>query len=216
MDQFLFVVYFVTIVFFSFFIIKYSLSSLKKSKYRTLVLVLVILSQVLFLPLLISTRFMPGTVKRYMALGVEQIEQRINEVEPDYTNKVLEKDKIIDFLQSSKEIQQYFNTYTEDFPFIVYLFGANTYLYFLEKFTDNIEENMLHFEKKNIPFTLHNILSFLNEETIVKIDRMMNSIALVLFILSVLTNALILLLAVAVKKQWIKTENYIVYGEGIH
>lgn len=216
MDQFLFVVYFVTIVFFSFFIIKYSLSSLKKSKYRTLVLVLVILSQVLFLPLLISTRFMPGTVKQYMSLGVEQIEQRINEEEPDYTNKVLEKDKIIDFLQSSKEIQHYFNTYTEDFPFIVYLFGANTYLYFLEKFTDNIEENMLHFEKKNIPFTLHNILSFLNEETIVKIDRMMNSIALVIFILSVLTNVLILLLAVAVKKQWIKTENYIVYGEGIH
>lgn len=215
MEHFLFAFYFVFIVLFSFFIIKYSLSSLKKSKYRTLVLVLVVFSQVVFLPLLISTRFLSGAVNRYMALGIEQMEQKINEIVPDYTNEVLEKDQIIAFLQDSKDLQHYFNTYTEDNHFIVHLLGANTYLFFLEKFTEGVEDNLQLFEKKNIPFTLHNILSFLNEESVAKIDRMMNNTAFVLFVLSVLANALILLLAVAVKKQWIKTESHIVYGDGV-
>ena len=141
---------------------------------------------------------------------------KLNEISPDYTNQVLDKEKISTFLQDTKQVRFNFNEYTEGVSFITRILGIDTYMFFYEDFAENLDNNIQLFEKNNIPFTMHNILQYIKDEAGVRINVIVGNIMLVLFFLSLVVDGLILLFVVAMKKRWIDFDKKsIIFGEDI-
>ena len=100
--------------------------------------------------------------------------------------------------------------------FLTRILGVDAYLSFFEAFADNIDNNIRFFEEKGIPFNIHNILQYIKDESDVKVKDIVSVISFVLFILSMIIYALVVLYVVAIKKQWIDTDNKsIVYGDNV-
>lgn len=216
MDIFLFIVYVVAVLGLPYFIIKYILATLDKSKYRTLAIVVSVLSCVIFFSFLISARFIPGKVSEYISYGIKITENKLNEISPGYTEQLLDKEKIKNMLQDTKQMRHNLNEYTNDVSFLTRILGVDAYLSFFEAFADNIDNNIRFFEEKGIPFNIHNILQYIKDESDVKLKDIVSVISFVLFILSMIIYALVVLYVVAIKKQWIDTDNKsIVYGDNV-
>lgn len=216
MDIFLFIIYTVVVLGLPYFIIKYIISTLDNSKYRTLAIVVSALSCVIFLSLQISTRFIPGKVRGYISYGINITENKLNEISPGYTEQVLDKEKIKTMLQDTKQMRHNLEEYTQDVSFITRIIGVDAYLSFFEAFADNIDNNIRLFEEKKIPFNIHNILQYIKEESEVNIQRVVSGISLTLFILSMVVYALVMLYVIAIKKKWIDTDKKsVVFGDNV-
>lgn len=200
----------------SYFVVRYTLKVLNKSKYRTLIVVMTVFFSSVFVLFLILTRFIPNAVVEYISSGINITENKLNEISPDYTNQVLDKEKISTFLQDTKQVRFNFNEYTEGVSFITRILGIDTYMFFYEDFAENLDNNIQLFEKNNIPFTMHNILQYIKDEAGVRINVIVGNIMLVLFFLSLVVDGLILLFVVAMKKRWIDFDKKsIIFGEDI-
>ena len=200
----------------SYFVVRYTLKVLNKSKYRTLIVVMTVFFSSVFVLFLILTRFIPNAVVEYVSSGINITENKLNEISPDYTNQVLDKEKISTFLQDTKQVRFNFNEYTEGVSFITRILGIDTYMFFYEDFGENLDNNIQLFEKNNIPFTMHNILQYIKDEAGVRINVIVGNIMLVLFFLSLVVDGLILLFVVAMKKRWIDFDKKsIIFGEDI-
>lgn len=200
----------------SYFVVRYTLKVLNKSKYRTLIVVMTVFFSSVFVLFLILTRFIPNAVVEYVSSGINITENKLNEISPDYTNQVLDKEKISTFLQDTKQVRFNFNEYTEGVSFITRILGIDTYMFFYEDFAENLDNNIQLFEKNNIPFTMHNILQYIKDEAGVRINVIVGNIMLVLFFLSLVVDGLILLFVVAMKKRWIDFDKKsIIFGEDI-
>lgn len=200
----------------SYFVVRYTLKVLNKSKYRTLIVVMTVFFSSVFVLFLILTRFIPNAVVEYVSSGINITENKLNEISPDYTNQVLDKEKISTFLQDTKQVRFNFNEYTEGVSFITRILGIDTYMFFYEDFAENLDNNIQLFEKNNIPFTMHNILQYIKDEVGVRINVIVGNIMLVLFFLALVVDGLILLFVVAMKKRWIDFDKKsIIFGEDI-
>lgn len=216
MDIFLFIIYIAIILALPYFLIKYILGTLDKSKYRALAIVVIVVSCIIFLPLLISTRFIPGAVTEFVSAGINITERKLNEISPGYTEQILDKEKIRNMLQDTKQMKHNLNEYTQDVSFLTRLLGVDAYLSFFESFADKLDENIILFEQKNLPFTIHNILQYIQEETDTKINGIVGVISFVLFLISIIVYALVLFYVYAIKKKWIDIEHKsVIYGDNI-
>lgn len=216
MDIFLFIIYIIVVLGIPYFVIKYVLSTLDKSKYRTLAIVLSIVSCIIFVALLISTRYIPGAVNQYIDAGVNITENKLNEISPGYTEQILDKEKIRNILLDSKQMKHNLNEYTQDVSFITRFMGIDAYLDYFEDFAEKLDENIIFFEQKNIPFTIHNILQYIKNESVVKIEEIVATISLILFIISVVVYSLVLFYVYAIKRKWIDVDHKsVIYGDNI-
>lgn len=216
MDIFLFIIYIIAVVALPYFIIKYTLKTLDKSKYRTFAIVVLVLSCIIFFMLLISTRFIPGAVKDYVNAGINITENKLNEISPGYTDQVLDKEKIKNMLQDTKQMRHNLKEYTQGASFITSIIGVDVYLSFFEVFASKLDDNIALFEQRNVPFTIHNILQYIQDETNVETKRIVAIIALSLFLNSLIIYGLVLLFVFAIKKKWINVEyKSVIYGDNV-
>lgn len=216
MDTFLFTIYVIAILLIPVFIVRYTLNTLEKSKFRRLAVVVTIIFCVVFSFLLLSLRFIPAAVNEYLIAGINITENKLNEISPGYTNQVLDKEKIKSILNDTKQMKHNLNEYTHDVSFITRIIGVNIYLSFFEDFVDGIDENILLFEQRNVPFTIHNILQLIQEKTYSKIEGIVGVTSLIVFVLSLIIYLLVILYVFAIKKRWIDIySKSVVYGDNV-
>lgn len=216
MGVFLIILYSIILAGSAYGIVYYCINNLKKNKYRLIVIALPVIACVVFIPLIILTSAIPSRANRAIEYGITITETKLNEVSPDYTNKVLDKEKAKTILQDGKQMRQNLNEYNSNVSFLTRVIGFDIYLELIESFVNDIDIRLRDFESRNEPFTIHNILKYIQEETNVGVKDTARTIAMVLFIIACFIMTASILLAIAMKLKWIDpAKKSIVFGDNI-
>lgn len=186
---------------------------LPASNEKKIFIAITIIGILLFETLLFFVSSIPRKADNLLSTGIATIESKINEISPEYSDEVLNPEKIKSLIADTKQIRFYLNENAE-VNFVVRMIGLNTYVSLLEKIGDNTESYLKEFESKNIPFTLHNIFDFLQQESRTSILKIVKIIEMVVVIVA-LVFYLILLIGYFANRKNLLTPNSssVTFGE---
>ncbi len=168
---------------------------------------------VLLETLFIASAFIPGSADKLISQGIVSIETNVNNISPNYTNEVLDVEKVKSLISDTKQIRYYMNE-NQEVNFVAKLLGLGVYLGFAENFTAHIESNFVEFQKAKIPFTLHNIFNFIHEKSTNSIIRTTKTIQTVIIIVAFVFFLMLLLAYFINKKGLLASKNDgVIFGE---
>jgi len=183
------------------------------SSYKGLLIAADVVLGLVFCILLILSVFIPQRVNSMLTESCEYMEQQINIIQPDYTNKVLDDSTLKELMQNEKHISVYLNE-NDTASLMVRLIGVKSYLKTLDAFISNMDDHLYYFEKNNIPLTLHNIFGYTQEVSQIAIIKVVKIIQWIIVVFAILFYMLWLLLFCAIKYEWIEKPTT-TYGEQI-
>lgn len=163
--------------------------------------------------LLILSAFIPQRVNSMLTESCEYMEQQINIIQPDYTNKVLDDRTLKELMQNEKHVSVYLNE-NDTVSLMVRLVGVKSYLKTLDAIISNMDDHLYYFETNNIPLTLHNIFGYTQEVSQTTILKVVKIIQWIIVVFAILLYLLWLLLFCAIKYEWIEKPTT-TYGEQI-
>lgn len=103
----------------------------------------------IFCTLLILSAFIPQRVNSMLTESCEYMEQQINIIQPDYTNKVLDDSTLKELMQNEKHVSVYLNE-NDTANLFIRLVGVKSYLVALDAIVSNMDEHLCYFEKNNV------------------------------------------------------------------
>ncbi len=167
----------------------------------------------LFCPLLIHSAFIPKKVNTMLTESCIYMEQQINIIQPNYTEKVLDDSTIKELIKNEKHISVYLNE-NDTANLFIRLVGVRSYLIALDAIVSNMDEHLCYFEKNNIPLTLHNIFEYTQEISQQYIIRAVKILQWLIVSLAMLSYLAWIILFCAIKYNWIEKPT-VTYGEQI-
>ncbi|MDR1543167.1 MAG: hypothetical protein LBS50_01900 [Prevotellaceae bacterium] len=185
------------------------------SNEKKIFIAITIVGTVLFETLFIASAFIPSMADKLISQGIVSIETNINTISPNYTNEVLDVDKVKSLISDTKQIRYYMNE-NPNANFIVKAIGLGAYIGFAEDFCDHIEGNFIKFQKSEIPFTLHNIFDFIHQQSAKPVLKAAKIIETVVLIISTVFY-IVLLIAYFVNKKGLltPTNKSVTFGEEV-
>ncbi|MDR1592786.1 MAG: hypothetical protein LBS16_07930 [Prevotellaceae bacterium] len=191
----------------------YLLLPMPPSNEKKIFIAITIVGTVLFESLFIASAFIPRKIDKLIVQGIGSIELNINTISPNYTDEVLDADKVKSLIADTKQIRYYMNE-NPNANFIVKAIGLGAYMGFAEDFCDHIEDNFIEFQKSEIPFTLHNIFDFIHKKSAVPVLKTTKIIETVVLIVAGLFYSLILIAFFANQKGlFTPTNKSVTFGE---
>lgn len=184
------------------------------SSAKKIFIAVTILGTLLFEALFIASAFIPNKIDKLLAQGIVSIENNINEISSDYTNEVLSPEKVKLLIADTKQIK-YSLKENPEAGFIVKTIGLNTYLSYLEDFSDGVDGHLREFEAQGIPFTLHNIFDYLKKQTIEPVLSATKVIEIIILSLAAVFFVVLIVCFVCHKNGWLSSSEKITFGEGV-
>jgi len=154
---------------------------MSKSTEKNIVFVVLILGTIIFETLFIVSACIPNKVNVILSESIINIENQMNEISEEYTDQVLDSEKVKALISDSKQIRSYLDN-RSDVNFFIEIIGINTYIAYLEDFRDEVDKHLQEFEASGTPFTLHNIFDYLLEQSktpVLKATKIIEIIVLV-------------------------------------
>lgn len=207
------------VIFFSFLIVivpalivHFFIKGMPNSITKKMFFVITIVATVIFEAFFIVVAMIPNKADSLIVAGITVVESNINEISPDFTNTVQSKEKIYNVISGTKQTIQQIND-SKEAGFVLRLIGIRAYVRGIDLFCENIEANMSKFESSGKPFTVHNILNFVREESKPNILYGTKILQIVILSLSLLVFLSILFWILADRKGWAQSSANVVYGE---
>ena len=214
MNSFIFILYLCIVITIPYFIIRYCMKNLQKTTNRTVVIILSVVTGLVAAGILYINKKIPGITESLITKGITITEQKLNEISPDYTEQVLEKDKIETFLSDKKQFELNLKSYTDDVNFLIRIWGVDIFITLLEEFNSQLDTHMKEFSSLEIPFTLHNIFIYIKEKTSITISNACAKAGNIIMIITLIAYLLVWIMAYATLKGWVSDNGKsIVYGE---
>lgn len=183
------------------------------SNEKKIFIVSTIVGTILFEALFIATAFIPSKAEQLISQNIVLIEGKINTISPNYTDEVLDVEKVKTLISDTKQIRTYINE-NSDVNFIIRIIGVSAYLGYVEDFCDHIESNFLEFQEFGIPFTLHNIFNFMLDKTASPILKTTKVLEIIILVVTGLFFLFLIIFYFLHKKGVLATTNKsIVFGE---
>lgn len=167
----------------------------------------------LFCILLIHSAFIPNKINSMLTESCNYMEQQINIIQPDYTDKVLDNSTLKELIKNEKHISVYLNE-NDTANLFIRLVGVKSYLVALDAIVSNMDEHLCYFEKNNIPLTLHNIFEYTQEISQQYIIKVVKILQWLIVSLAMLLYLAWIILFCAIKYNWIEKPT-VTYGEQI-
>lgn len=188
---------------------------LKKSTLKFFIFSVTILATLIVTFLFAGSSFLPKKINRFIDYEMVYIENQINQISPDYTQKVLDTETVNKLISDSRQIRSYLES-NEEVGFVVRNIGVGAYLSYLENFVENVDFYLYEFESTGTPFTLHNIFLSIKDKSQQPILKTVKIIEIIILVFGLIVNVLLLIWAVALKKGWMGDSNDgVVFGDDV-
>lgn len=163
--------------------------------------------------LLILCTLIPSKMDTGTQKGIQTFEEYLNAVSPDFCDQVLDKEQLRQVISDSRSLRTYLDDNTE-VNWIVKAVGVNTYISYLESFANGIDTHLTAFEATEQPFTLHNILTYVQTESHQPVCTATIVLEIVVFVFMLLAFGVIYFLYISEQKGWFK-ETSVTFGDNI-
>lgn len=154
-----------------------------EQKQKAWVIILAILSLVVTDSLFIATHSLPEKVDHLIAVELDNVESMLNNTQPGLTDQVMDPSSLQTTLADSKQLLSHANTDTS-VGWIVRLIGARKYTKALEKIVCNTDDFIAAFQATGQPVTIHNVLTYTQEQMDSPILNAVRTLQIVILILS--------------------------------
>lgn len=193
--------------------VRYVLQPAPDFSYKKLLVVGTVLAPIIGVLLLVLCALLPSKMEQGMQKGIQTFELYLNSISPDYCNQVLEKEQLRRVLSDSRSLRTYLDE-NADVNFIVKAVGVNAYISYMESFANGIDNHLTAFEATEQPFTIHNILAYIDVQSREPILKATVWIEVAVFILILLYFGFIYFFYLSEQKGWFK-ESSVTFGENI-
>lgn len=154
-----------------------------ENKQKVWVIILAIISLIVSDTLLIATHSLPEKANKLIALELVNVESMLNNTQPGLIDQVMDPSSLRATLADSKQLLSQVNADTS-VGWIVRLIGARKYTKALENIACNTDDFIAAFQATGQPVTIHNVLTYTQEQMDSPILNAVRTSQIVILILS--------------------------------
>lgn len=154
-----------------------------ENKQKVWVIILAIISLIVSDTLLIATHSLPEKANKLIALELVNVESMLNNTQPGLIDQVMDPSSLRATLADSKQLLSQVNADTS-VGWIVRLIGARKFTQTLENIACNTDDFIAAFQATGQPVTIHNVLTYTQEQMDSPILKAVRTLQIVILILS--------------------------------
>lgn len=157
------------------------------------------------------TSRVPKKTEKALAETFATAEQRINLVQPGYTNQVLDPATMKSFLSDSKQLTAYLQT-DEQAKAAVDLVGAETIVKIFEGIANGLDNHLDYFSQNDVPLTIHNVFTYVQEQSVAPIKLVTKGLYIIEVIVFIIAAIILLIMFFIMKKGEGKPSEGVTFG----
>lgn len=173
---------------------------LPKSSNKTFLMVLAILGLIICEALFILSARVPAGADNLIQNGIAQIEEHINQINPDYIHKELPTEDVQKVLSDTKML----DAYVEDSPeagVVVRLIGAKAFISYVSSFSESIDRNINEMKEEGTEITIHNVFERIHNQSKAPILKAAKVLEITVLIITAIFLLALLIVYVYIKKN---------------
>lgn len=155
----------------------------------------------------------PATANDLIVNTTDNIEQFINSESPDATNQPVNPDGLKELIDNHRNLEAYLEE-NETAGWLVDLVVSRSLRNSVSSLAEHTENIVTVFETQQIPFTIHNLLTYITENTQKAIADTVKNLQRTLLLLTAIAYLIILFFYFSNKKGWFTTKTGgVTFGE---
>ena len=196
----------------AFLLLRYLLLPMTSSHERTALIVCTVLIALVGALLLIFAMRIPSTASHMLTSGIERVEAWYNTNDPEASHRELDKAQLTALLSDAHSVNAYLEK-NQHIDGLVQWVGMRIFVDYIETFASSIDNHLVQFEEQGVPFTLHNILAYTQEQARDSLCAATRVIAFSIWLLVMLLFGVVCIVYYAIQKECFKS-SAVTYGSG--
>ncbi len=152
-----------------------------------------------FIVILALTGRVPRATDKALTEAFASAEQRINLVQPGYTNQVLDPATMKSFLSDSKQLAVYLQT-DEQASAAVDIVGAETLVQLFQSVAESLDTHVDYFSKNDVPLTIHNVFDYVKTQSEAPVKLMTKGLYIIEIVVFFVAVIVLLIMFFIMKK----------------
>lgn len=153
----------------------------------------------------------PKKVDQALTEAFTTAEQRINLVQPGYTNQVLDPATMKSFLSDSQALAVYLQT-DEQASAAVDLVGAETIVQLFQSLAESLDGHLDYFAKNDVPLTIHNVFDYVKTQSEAPVKLMTKGLYILEIVVFIIAVIVLLIMFFIMKKGEEHPEQGVTFG----
>lgn len=164
-----------------------------------------------FIIILALTGRVPRATDKALTEAFASAEQRINLVQPGYTNEVLDPATMKSFLSDSKQLAAYLQT-DERASAAVDVVGAETIVKLFEETAKGLDNHLDYFSQNNVPLTIHNVFDYVKTQSEAPVKLMTKGLYIIEIVVFFVAVIVLMIMFFIMKKGEENPEQGVTFG----